>query len=110
MSARDPSIPLVCNMNVFSPAERELHLDTTTRLLESLQDVQEVQNGFRFSFPAESDAIMSLAGFLRGERLCCPFLEFDLKVSAGDGPITLLLTGPEGTQEFLRSEFGEALG
>jgi hypothetical protein len=34
------------------------------------------------------------------ERLCCPFLRFDLTVPAA-GPVHLALTGPPGTRELL---------
>ena len=100
--------PLVCNMNVFTPAEREDHIQTTTKLLQTLQGIQEAQDGYQFTFPNESAIITRLAEFIVNERLCCPFLEFTLKVEPKDQPISLLLTGPEGTQEFLREEFSEA--
>jgi len=99
--------PLACNMNVFTPAERELHVQTTRELLQSLQNIREAENGYEFSFPNETKIITTMAEFISKERLCCPFLEFALKVSANNEPSTLLLTGPEGTQEFLRAEFSE---
>ncbi len=105
----DPqSTPLVCNMDVFTPAEREGHLQTAGRLIQSLQNIREVENGFEFSFPNETNLITSIAEFVSKERLCCPFLEFRLGVLPNDKPVTLLITGPEGTQEFLRLEFSEA--
>ncbi len=52
---------LVCNMNVFTPAEREAHILATTRLMVSTQSVRE------------------------------------------------WMTGPLGTQEFLRVEFSGAI-
>jgi len=36
-------------------------------------------------------------------RQCCQFLRFDLVVEAGLGPVTLTLSGPEGTADMLRS-------
>jgi hypothetical protein len=49
-----------------------------------------------------------MAEFISRERLCCPFLEFTLKVSPDDDPISLLLSGPEGTKDFLQTELHEA--
>ena len=89
-------IPIACNMDVFTPAERENHILTTTRLFQSVQTIHEAEN------------MIQLAEFIFNERRCCPFLEFTLKIAHNDAPISLLLTGPEGTQEFLRTEFGEA--
>ena len=108
MNSNDPDIPLACDMSVFTPTDRELHILTTRRLFQSLQKVHEAENGYEFSFPNRSEIITSVAEFISGERLCCPFLEFTLKVSPNKEPFTLLLAGPEGTQEFLRAEFSEA--
>ena len=72
-----------------------------------MQDIREADNGYEFSFPGGSDTLVGVAEFISRERLCCPFLEFTFKVWPDYEVITLLLTGPEGTREFLREEFGE---
>jgi hypothetical protein len=95
-------------MNVFTPAERELHIQTTKELFQSLQNIHDAEHGYEFSFPSNSEIITSIAEFISKERLCCPFLGFTLTVLPNNEPISLLLTGPEGTQEFLRLEFSEA--
>ena len=108
MKSLNSQIPLACDMSVFTPVERELHIQTTKELFKSLQNIHEAENGYEFRFPNTTEIITSMAEFISRERLCCPFLEFTLKVALGTEPITLLLTGPEGTQEFLRLEFSEA--
>ena len=107
MNPSHPNIPLACNMKVFAPAERELHIQTTTELFRSLQNIHEADNGYEFTFPGGSDTIVSVAEFISRERLCCPFLEFTFQVLPDYEVITLLLTGPENTREFLRAEFSE---
>ena len=101
--------PLACNMGVFSPDQRESHILTTTKLLESVQSVQEVENGYEFTFPNHTEFISQIAEFIANERLCCPFLNFTLKIISNNEPISLSLTGPIGTQEFLRIEFEGAI-
>jgi hypothetical protein len=101
--------PLVCNMGVFTPAQREAHILTTTQLIQAVQSVQEVENGYELSFPNKTEFISKIADFISNERLCCPFLKFTLKVVSNSEPIFLSLTGPIGTQEFLRTEFNGAL-
>jgi hypothetical protein len=108
MNSNHLDIPLACDMSVFTSAERELHIQSTRELFQSLQKVHEAENGYEFSFPNNSEIIQRVAEFISGERLCCPFLEFTLKVSPNKEPVRLLLAGPEGTQEFLRAEFSEA--
>src|SRR5574341_77078 len=107
MKSTSHQIPLACNMGVFTRAERESHIQGTKELLESLQAIRNAENGYEFSFPNRSEIILRMAEFISKERLCCPFLEFTLKVSPDSDLITLLLTGPEGTPEFLRAEFSE---
>lgn len=110
MNTPAQNIPLACNMDVFTPTEREKHIRTTTQLFQSVQAIHEAENGFEFIFPNfdAPDDMTQLAEFIFNERRCCPFLEFTLKIASNDTPISLLLTGPEGTQEFLRAEFTEA--
>jgi hypothetical protein len=101
--------PLVCNMDVFTLAQREAHIVTTTMLMQSIQGVREVQNGYEFTFPGQPEFISRIAEFISNERACCPFLKFGLTVFPDGEPITLSLTGPAGTQEFLRIEFDGAI-
>ena len=105
----NPDIPLTCNMNVFTPAQRESHIQITAELVQAVQSVQGVENGYTLTFPNETDYINKIAAFISNERLCCPFLEFNLHIISNDERVSLSLTGPVGTQEFLRAEFGGAI-
>jgi hypothetical protein len=100
--------PLACNMRVFTSAQRESHIQTTTELIQAVQSVQEVGNGYEFRFPNETEFISKIAEFISNERLCCPFLTFTLNVVSNREPVSLSLTGPLGTEEFLRAEFDGA--
>jgi hypothetical protein len=104
----NPDTPLVCNMDVFTSAQREAHIQSTTELIQALQSVQEVKNGYEFTFPNETEFISKIAEFISNERLCCPFLKFTLNILSNREPLSLSLTGPIGTQEFLRAEFDGA--
>ena len=101
--------PLVCNMGVFTPTQRESHLQKTTELIQSVQRVQEVENGYEFKFANESRLILQVAEFISNERLCCPFLNFSLHIAPKRKPISLSLNGPIGTREFLRAELNGAI-
>ncbi len=102
------TIPLACNMGVFTPAQREAHILGTTELIQRVENIQEIENGYRFSLPNETDLISKIAEFIANERLCCPFLQFALNVNSSEESISLSLSGPIGTQEFLRAEFSGA--
>ena len=101
--------PLACNMDVFTSAQRESHIQTTTQLVQAIQSIQEMENGYEFTFPNETEFISRIAEFISNERLCCPFLKFTLNVLSNSEPVSLSLIGPIGTQEFLRAEFGGAI-
>jgi hypothetical protein len=101
-------MPLACNMDVFTPEQREAHIQTTMELIQGVQRVQEIENGYELQFPNETEFISRTAEFISNERLCCPFLEFNLNILSNH-PVSLALTGPVGTQEFLRAEFGGAI-
>jgi hypothetical protein len=100
---------LICNMGVFTPLEREAHIELTNQLIQAIQHVHEVENGYEFIFPNETELISKIGDFISAERLCCPFLKFTLIVMSSGEPISLSLTGPDGTQEFLRAEFDGAI-
>lgn len=108
MNSGSSPTPLYCDMSVFTPAERERHIQTISNLLQSLQGIRDLENGYEFSFPKQSEVITSMAEFIAKERLCCPFLDFTLRIQSTEELISLALTGPEGTPEFLREEFSQA--
>jgi len=97
---------LFCDMTVFSPEQREAHIAAIRQLLATVRDAQELPDGYALRFAPDSEVFFKLAEFISGERLCCPFLNFDLRVEADAGPVWLRLTGPEGVKEFLRLELG----
>ena len=104
----NPDTPLACNMGVFTPAQHEAHIQSTTELIQAVQRVQEVENGYEFTFSNEMEIISKIAEFISNERLCCEFLKFTLNVFSNNEPVSLSLTGPIGTQEFLLAEFNGA--
>jgi len=103
-----PDIALVCNMGVFTSTQHDAHIQNTTQLVQAIQSIQEVENGYEFTFPNETERIAQIAEFISNERLCCPFLQFTLLVNSMSEPISVSLTGPVGTKEFLQAEFSGA--
>ena len=63
-------------------------------------------NGYRLCFEPSDDVMASLAALIETERACCPFLSFQLIVEPDRGSVSLELTGPAGTREFLEAELG----
>jgi hypothetical protein len=60
-----------------------------------------IDHGYRFEFAPASDTLSSIVTMIDAERGCCQFLRFQLTIEPAGGPVTLDVTGPPGTQEFL---------
>jgi hypothetical protein len=92
-------LPIACTL---TEAElRERRKEVLSRL--TIADVSELENGYVYRFPAGS--ISELAFLIDLERQCCPFLTFRLTVEPGATGISLEITGPAGSKEFLREVF-----
>jgi len=96
-------LPIVCTLSPGElSAKREQLLPGLVGRAES---VERTQNGYRLRFAASSDVLRAITDVIDAERRCCRFLRFDLSVAEGLGPLTLTLTGPEGTADALESLF-----
>jgi hypothetical protein len=97
------SLPTACNLT-----SAELHERRRTvleKLRDALVEVKELAEGYSYLFTSEGNRFQELAAMIDLERQCCPFLQFRVNVAAGNGPLTLEITGPEGTKDFLLSTF-----
>lgn len=63
--------------------------------------IEELADGYRLTFAPALGVLETIARVLDAERHCCRFLRFQLVVEQDGGPITLDVTGPAGTREFL---------
>jgi hypothetical protein len=50
-------------MGVFTPAQRDFHIQSTTQLIRAVQSIQEVENGYQFTYPNETELITKVAEF-----------------------------------------------
>lgn len=72
-----------------------------TDLIRRAARREECPDGLELRFSPDDDVLALLAHVIEAERRCCRFLRFDLHVEPNLGPITLRLSGPSGTREFL---------
>jgi hypothetical protein len=61
----------------------------------------QIEAGYRFEFDPNEDTLLLIARMIDAERQCCAFLRFDLSVPPEGAQMSLEVTGPSGTREFL---------
>lgn len=98
--------PLACDMSAIPPAERKHHRQVTRRVVTAATDLHDVPDGLTLELPGNE--YRAVTEFIAYERLCCPFLRFNLDVEPGRSPMRLRIDGPPGTGAFLRMELGLA--
>jgi len=97
------TLPIACNLTNAELQERRRTVLETLR--SGVLAVEELADGFAYSFSSEVNHFPALAAMIDLERQCCPFLQFRVTLAASNGPISLEITGPEGTKEFLLDTF-----
>jgi hypothetical protein len=99
-------LPIACDL---SATERErLRDDLLTGLLGEATAVHALPDGVELRFPPGASRVARVARVVDAERACCRFLSFVIEVAAAEGPVTLRVTGPAGTREFLGALAGIA--
>jgi hypothetical protein len=92
-------LPVACTLTPADLAARRGSL--LPGLAASAIGSSPVDGGLAWQFNFEQGLLPAIALVIEAEHRCCPFLRFALTVEPGDGPVTLEVTGPEGTKEFL---------
>ena len=95
--------PIACTLNdAESRTRRDGFLRETAK---SIIEIEELENGFRYLFPAEDLVLQELVHIIKLERKCCPFIDFTLVAAGQSRYFSLELTGRDGAKEAIRSLF-----
>jgi hypothetical protein len=95
----EPELPVACALTPADLAARRGGL--LPGLAASARESSPRDGGRAWRFTFEQGLLPAIALVIEAEHRCCPFLRFGLTVEPGDGPVTLEVTGPAGTKEFL---------
>jgi hypothetical protein len=96
-------VPIACTLSPEAVKARRANL--LDALMQRSSERTALPDGLRLRFTADAQILAEIARTVDAERLCCRFLTFTIVVSPDGGPITLDLTGPTGTREFLDAMF-----
>src|SRR5262249_53886690 len=92
-SQKEHLSPLACNALALSPEARKRHFEEVgPALLKLKKNTRELPDGYEFEFPADTATWQLLSEWVIEERLCCPFLDIDVRFSREGGPLWLRLT------------------
>jgi hypothetical protein len=94
------SVPVCCTLPEASLRARLTEIEGT--IGKQIAEIRELDDGYALRFRAEPGIVEDLGRFIAFEHECCAFLDFSLRVEAGDGPIWLQLTGSGEAKTFLR--------
>lgn len=97
-------LPIACELSPTDLTGRRDGL--LAQLAVSASEITEIENGVALVLPTSSEVTGLIAQVIDAERQCCRFLRFRCTYEPDLGPISLEVTGPEGTGAFL----GEVLG
>jgi hypothetical protein len=102
-NAGNSSIPIACVVDAIPPEQRDAHSALVVTLFDqAAREQRDLSDGYEFVFPV--DLLEAIASFIGNERKCCPFVNFDLRVTAGSHRVVLRMTGPPGTKGVLDAE------
>jgi hypothetical protein len=98
-----PTPALVCNPAAISAAQRPRYNTLVNCLRSAVRHRSELSDGFSYLLDSERITLAEVAEWITFERLCCPFLTFQLEVK--ETLSHLALRGPIGTKAILREAF-----
>lgn len=97
-------LPVACTLSAAELSARRQGL--LPGLLTEAARCAALADGYRFTFAPTPGLLERIARVVDAERQCCRFLRFQLVVEQDGAPMTLDVTGPQGTKDFLADLIG----
>ena len=99
MATNDP--PIACSLDSRALGSRQSEL--RAGVLADATSVERLPDGYRWRFREGRDLLTRLGPVIDAERRCCRFLQFAIMADPDLGSVTVEITGPAGTADFLES-------
>jgi hypothetical protein len=100
------AIPLACDTSALTDEQWERHRELYHQLRADVQEIKELEDGYAFRHSTDGGVLLTIAQFVANERLCCPFLEFEISVGRDGGPVWLRISGEGDAKGVLEGEMG----
>jgi hypothetical protein len=99
-------LPIVCTLD--GDELRERRTGQLPGLLRRAVERVALADGYRWRFAPGDGLLSEIFALIDAERKCCRFLRFVVTTEPDLGPISLEITGPAGTTEFLDQLLSDA--
>ena len=93
--------PIACRLTDAESRMREATL--LAQFKSTVMTTEELRDGFVFRIPGDAKSTSLVMELIAAERECCPFLTFELIAPSNGEALTLSITGPAGTKDFLKT-------
>ena len=98
---------LICVPSAIPAGERLKHFALARQLFSRRAlERRDLSDGYEVRFAP--DDFEAVSRFVANERLCCPFVEFEIHAEPDAGSLWLRMSGPAGTREVLEAELSLA--
>jgi hypothetical protein len=95
-----------CNINGIPSEKRAHYRQLVEALTHAITERREVPDGYSFRVDNEHLTTEQLVEWVDLGRQCCPFFGFEILWEPENGPVWLLLKGPQGGKDFILDEVG----
>ena len=92
-------VPIACTLSPDALKTRRDGL--LAELFQRAEEHELTAHGLRVRFPPATEVVATIARVVDAERQCCRFLRFVITVEPDGGAVSLELSGPPGTREFI---------
>lgn len=100
MKELSDNVPFACSLTSAEFRIREATL--LARFTSLVQETEELEDGYAFHLPGNSESIALIAELIVAERECCPFLSFGVSALPNMGPVIVRVSSSTGTKELVR--------
>jgi hypothetical protein len=101
MKQQSRDFPVLCRLTDSEFRKREATL--LAQFKRTVVATEELPDGYVFHVPGDKKSTGVVWEAIVAERECCPFLTFELTAQPNMGPVSVRVTGPAGTKDFLKT-------
>ncbi|MBZ4192548.1 hypothetical protein [Niabella beijingensis] len=98
--------PQIMACKLTSQEMQRRKMTVIERLKKQVIKKRALKNGYAYQFKGSDAVVDELTEFIKTERLCCDFFDFELKIAGNAAVAWLAITGPRGVKDFINTELG----